>query len=202
MANKVVLPVRLDPSLIARLRELSTAIHLPVDEVICVALDALEREQGEVGIVTERVAGLEKNLLGLVDLMGVFNEKMDQAGVVEKDRLRAVYQGLEGKMNEHGRKILEQGETFNSHVSVSAESWRRAAVEAQKAADGLNRAGGRRGWWHYGLVVSTGLITAVLVSVFWLKLAPPTVKNELDPQAVAQCLKPAVIAALRPSRGN
>ena len=47
MANKVVLPVRLDPSLIARLRELSTAIRLPVYEVICVSLDALEREQGE-----------------------------------------------------------------------------------------------------------------------------------------------------------
>jgi membrane-associated phospholipid phosphatase len=34
-------------------------------------------------------------------------------------------------------------------------------------------------WQHYGLAVMTGLITAALVSAFWLWLAPPTVQNQL-----------------------
>ncbi|MNF05463.1 hypothetical protein D3C80_2051940 [compost metagenome] len=57
-------------------------------------------------------------------------------------------------------------------------------------------------WGHYALVVGTGLVTAVLVSGFWLWLAPPTVQNQLDPKAVADHLKPAVIEALKPSRGR
>lgn len=57
-------------------------------------------------------------------------------------------------------------------------------------------------WRHYGLAVVTGLVTAALVSGFWLWLAPPKVQNMLDAQAVAEYLKPAVIEALKPSRGR
>ena len=57
-------------------------------------------------------------------------------------------------------------------------------------------------WTHYALTVGTALATAVLVSVFWLWLNPPTVQNQLDAKAVAEYLKPAVIEALKPSRGK
>jgi hypothetical protein len=46
------------------------------------------------------------------------------------------------------------------------------------------------------------MVTAALVSGFWLWLAPPKVQNMLDAQAVAEYLKPAVIEALKPSRGR
>ena len=100
------------------------------------------------------------------------------------------------------RKSREQGEKFSAQVSAAAKEWKAAAAEAQKAAEALNQAGQRMEWRHYGLAVVTGLVTAALVSGFWLWLAPPKVQNMLDAQAVAEYLKPAVIEALKPSRGR
>ena len=100
------------------------------------------------------------------------------------------------------RKSREQGETFKRQISESVRGYKEAAAEAQKAADSLNQAGARMEWRHYALAVVTGLVTAALVSVFWLWLAPPTVQNQLDAKAVADYLKPAVIEALKPSRGR
>jgi len=100
------------------------------------------------------------------------------------------------------RKSQAQGEKFSHQISAAAQAWRDAAAQAQTAAHSLNQAGTRMEWTHYALVLATALLTAVLVSVFWLYLAPPTVQNQLDPKAVAQYLKPAVIEALKPSKGR
>jgi methyl-accepting chemotaxis protein len=100
------------------------------------------------------------------------------------------------------RRSREQGMKFSAQINEAAQSWKDAAAETDKAADRLNQAGQRMEWTHYGLVAMTGLITAALVSVFWLWLAPPTVQNQLDARAVAEHLKPAVIEALKPSRGK
>lgn len=100
------------------------------------------------------------------------------------------------------RKSREQGETFSAQVSAAAKEWKAAAAEAQKAAEALNQAGQRMEWRHYALAAMTGALTAALVTVFWLWLAPPKVQNMLDAQAVAEYLKPAVIEALKPSRGR
>ena len=94
-----------------------------------------------------------------------------------------------------------QGETFSRQLSTSAQSWKDAATQAQKAADRLDRAGSRLEWIHYALAVVTALATAALVSAFWLWLAPPMVENTLDAKAVAEHLKPA-IEALKLSRGR
>ena len=99
------------------------------------------------------------------------------------------------------KKTREQGETFSRQLSTSAQSWKDAAAQAQKAADRLERAGSRLEWSHYALAVMTGLITAALESAFWLWLAPPTVESTLDAKAVAEHLKPA-IEALKLSRGR
>ena len=97
----------------------------------------------------------------------------------------------------------EQAEEFRLQIDASARSWREAAAEAQQAAESMYRAGARIGWRHYGLTVATGLVTATLVSAFWLWRAPPVIwNNVLDTQSVARLLKPAIIAALRPSRLN
>ena len=105
-------------------------------------------------------------------------------------------------LTEIDRKSREQGETFKRQLSESVKGYTEAAAEAQKAADSLNRAGARMEWRHYGLALLIGLLTATLVSVFWLWLAPPTVESRLDAKAVADHLKPAVIEALKPSRGR
>lgn len=100
------------------------------------------------------------------------------------------------------RRSREQAETFTRQIAQSAQSYREAAAEAEKAAHSLDRAGSRLEWAHYALALMTGLSTAALVSVFWLWLAPPSVQNTLDPKGVAEHLKPAVIEALKPSRGR
>ena len=100
------------------------------------------------------------------------------------------------------RKSREQGETFKRQLSESVTGYKEVAAQAQKAADSLNQAGRRMEWRHYALALLTGLVAAALVSGFWLWLAPPTVQNQLDARAVAEYLKPAVIEALKPSRGK
>ena len=100
------------------------------------------------------------------------------------------------------RKSREQGEKFSSQISAAAKEWKAAAAEAQKAAEALNQAGQRMEWRHYLLAALVGMVTAAAVTASWLFLAPPSIQNQLDPQAVAEHLKPAVIEALKPSKGR
>lgn len=100
------------------------------------------------------------------------------------------------------RKSREHGETFKRQLSESVKGYKDAAAAASQAAESLNQAGARMEWTHYALAALTGALTAALVTVFWLWLAPPKVENLLDARAVAEYLKPAVIEALKPSRGR
>ena len=100
------------------------------------------------------------------------------------------------------RKSREQGETFTRQLSESVNGYREAAAAASQAAESLNQAGRRMEWRHYALALLIGLVTAALVSVFWLWVAPPTVQNNLNSKEVADHLRPAVIEALKPSRGK
>jgi len=102
------------------------------------------------------------------------------------------------------RRSREQSETFKRQLSESVKNYRDAAAEAEKAAESLNQAGRRMELTHYVLALLTGLVTAALVSGFWLWLAPPKVQvqNMLDAQALAEYIKPALIEALKPSRGR
>lgn len=101
------------------------------------------------------------------------------------------------------RKSREQGEKFSSQVSEAARALRDAAAAEQAAADQLSRAGQRLEVIHYVMTVTVGILSAGLVIGLWLLLAPPSiVNNQLDAEAVAQYLKPAVIEALKPSGGK
>jgi hypothetical protein len=105
----------------------------------------------------------------------------------------SVAAGLLSKLrSEVGRLRLE-----NATKDLNA-----ATAQAQQAAAGLNRAANRLNWAHYFLAMAIGLSTAGLVSAFWLWLRPPTIENLLDPKMVAEHLKPAVIEALKPSKGK
>ncbi|MGZ5199716.1 MAG: IncQ-type mobilization protein MobB [Telluria sp.] len=95
----------------------------------------------------------------------------------------------------------EQGERFQAQLEAANKASRLAAMEAQAAARSIQEAGRRMDLTHYLLALATGLVTAMLVSAFWLWLAPPSVKNQLDPQAVAEYLRPAIEAVKR-SKGK
>ena len=99
------------------------------------------------------------------------------------------------------RKSQEQAENFRQQIEASAQAWKEAAAEAQAAAESLNGAGQRMELTHYALAVLVGLVTAALVTVCLLWLAPaPTIQNTLDPAAVAEHLRPALIEALAPRK--
>jgi len=100
------------------------------------------------------------------------------------------------------RKSTEQAERFKQQTSQAAQDWREASKEAQIAMNGVYRASRQISMANYGLAIGTALITALLVSAFWLWLFPPKVETLLDPQAVAEYLKPSVIEALKPSKGR
>lgn len=100
------------------------------------------------------------------------------------------------------RKSAEQAERFKQQTSAAAADWREAAKEAQTAMEAMHRAAQQTSWTNYGLTIATAVLTALLVSAFWLWLAPPTVETVLDPRAVAEHLKPSVIEALKPSKSR
>jgi chromosome segregation ATPase len=98
-------------------------------------------------------------------------------------------------------KAQEQGEKFTAQMNTAAENWNRAAERAEQAGLRLQQAGQGLRWRHYALAGVTGLVTAALVSVFWLWVAPPkSPEVVLNAKGVAEQLKPAVIEALKPSR--
>jgi hypothetical protein len=94
------------------------------------------------------------------------------------------------------------GASFTLQLEAATKTLNEATLRAQRASGDLHQAANRLDWTHYALTITTALLTAVLVSAFWLWLRPPTVQTLLDPKAVAEYLTPAVIAALRPTRGK
>lgn len=100
------------------------------------------------------------------------------------------------------RKTEKAASDFEKKISGTTQALIDAATKADDAATALTKAAKRMEWMHYALAVVTGLFTAMLVSAFWLWLHPPIIKNEIDAEAVAKHLKPAVIEALKPSRGK
>lgn len=123
-------------------------------------------------------------------------EPLAQAMAALTDETRQTLAGIEVQSK-------AQADKFSSQISAAAKEWRVAAAEAQKAADALNQAGQRMERQHYILAVVTGLLTAVLVTVFWRWLAPPTVENriELDAGQVAAQIR-AATAPQKPSSGR
>jgi acetyl/propionyl-CoA carboxylase alpha subunit len=97
----------------------------------------------------------------------------------------------------------EQAEEFILQINASARDWKHATAEAQMTAESMRRAGAQMRWRHYGLTLTTGLLSATLVSTLWLWRAPPVIRNNLlDTKALARLLKPSIIATLRASRRN
>ena len=100
------------------------------------------------------------------------------------------------------RKSREQGETFKRQLSESVKSYKDAAAAASQAAESLHQAGQRMAWRHYLLAAQVGMVTAAAVTASWLFLAPPSIQNQLDPQAVAGHRVLAVIEVLKSSKGR
>jgi hypothetical protein len=106
------LPARLDMELIARLNRVSNTRKISVNDVISLALDGLEGEREVAQTITDRIEFLEKNLAALVELMEIFDKKMEhlfiESGASEKERLKALYLLFKANMNDHDKAEQER----------------------------------------------------------------------------------------------
>ena len=102
------------------------------------------------------------------------------------------------------QRTREQAESFTSQLQEEVRTFREITAAARKAADKMQQSTQGLRWRHYALALVTGLVTAALVSGFWLWVAPPKVVNTvtLNAQAVADLLQPAMTAALKHSKGR
>jgi len=116
MLRKQPLPTRLEPELIERLKRFSLSISASIPDTISLALDALERERNTAQTITERVENIEENLTSLVDLMTRLSQKMDEAGVNEKERLKSLLQLLESKLLSHDQAEQMRFDKLRPHI--------------------------------------------------------------------------------------
>jgi ABC-type transporter Mla subunit MlaD len=107
------------------------------------------------------------------------------AGLVDETRLtlRATNQTI------HDCSQLQQQELgeISKKAQVMITAAEKAAEKLNEVSQNLERQNRRQ------MLISAvlgGLISAVLVSGFWLLLAPPKIQNVLDPTAVVELLRP------------
>ena len=125
-------------------------------------------------------------------------EPLAQAMAALADETRQTLMLIEHRTREQGEAFTQQLQDEMRTLRVAIAAARKAADQMQQTTRGLRRR-------HYALALVTGLMGAVLVSGFWLWVAPPkgvVSTVTLDAPAVANLLQPALTAALKPSKGR
>ncbi|WP_371765224.1 hypothetical protein [Massilia sp.] len=70
------------------------------------------------------------------------------------------------------QRCREQAANLQNQVDAATVALSRTSTIAQQAANDMDSAARRMEWRYYLLAVSTGLMSGLLVSAFWLLLAP------------------------------
>lgn len=96
---------RIEKDVHERLIRCQSDLKLSLSDLISNALDALEREQKLPETICERVENIE---MTLAELLTRFDERMDQAGINEKERLKSLLQLLESRMQAHDQAEQER----------------------------------------------------------------------------------------------
>jgi hypothetical protein len=142
----------------------------------------------------QRIETLRSARIESAEQLASILEPLAQAMAALTDETRETLATIE-------QRSQDQGERFQSQVETAAMELSRASAGAQQAAENLDRVGQWTEWRHYLLAVMTGMMSAMLVTAFWLWLAPPMVQNHLDAKAVAEYLRPE-IAVVKPSKSK
>ena len=142
----------------------------------------------------QRIESLRTARIESAEQLASMLEPLAQAMAALTDETRQTLVAIE-------HRSREQGERFKGQIETASKALSQASAHAHVAAENMEAAGRRTEWRHYLLVTLTGMMSAMLVTVFWLWLAPPIVQNHLDAKAVAEHLRPA-IAPVRQSKGK
>ena len=146
------------------------------------AASANEKSIADLGT---RIEALRQAKIESADHLASMLEPIAQAMAALTDETRIT-------LDEIGQKSRAHSERFEREVTEAATAVLQAAETANEAADRMSRAGQNMELTHYLLVVVTGLLTAALVSAFWLWVAPPKVVNRIQAAQVAENQRPAI----------
>jgi DNA anti-recombination protein RmuC len=142
----------------------------------------------------QRIETLRSARIESAEQLASMLEPLAQAMATLTDETRLTLESIEYRSR-------EQGDRFKTQVDEATMELTRSTTLAQQAAESLDLVGQWTEWRHYLVAVMTGMMSAMLVTAFWLWLAPPTVQNHFDAKALAEYLRPE-IAAAKPSKGK
>jgi hypothetical protein len=119
--SKKHLGIRMEPTLIYRLKRMARLVNAPIDDTISIALDALECKRKEMELVSSaeedlvltvgrRLKSMEENLLAMVELIETFDGKIDRNFSVERERLKALYLLIKANISDHDKAEKERFE--------------------------------------------------------------------------------------------
>ena len=155
-------------------------------------------DSGQAVKIVSTMAQLHETMEKLQPEEQVRKAVEDLAMVIEPlaQAMAALTDDTKETLAEINRKSQEQGDLFRNQIEIGTQAMNKAMKEAQAATAAMEKANRVMDLKNYSLAIMTGMFTAVVVSAFWLYLAPPEVKNILDPAQVAEHLRPALIEAL------
>ena len=129
-------------------------------------------------------------------------EPMTQALAALCQETRSTLAELDRRSLEMGERSQRQLETLGRNLLSALPPAQTVLCEADSTGPTQRRDERRRLAWALAPGVASAATTSMLVSACWLWLFPPSIQNVLDPQAVAQSLKPTLIQALKPSKAR
>lgn len=151
---------------------------------------AVEKSKANLEQLAEQVQTIREAKLQSVEEMSAMLEPLAQA-------LASLSSEAGKTLSEIQKATQAANARFQSQMTNATASLSSLEASSTEATLDLKTAASRLGWGHYSLSVLTGLLTALLVSAFWLWHNPPMVNTTLDPKLVAEVLKPALIEALK-----
>ena len=121
------------------------------------------------------------------------------------DQAQASIQNMEAAALQQAREWNSQQLSAANAVEAAAKTVAQHVKALQQATASLRQTAGevqrahRNQLWTLATVAGVSAILAAALSIgLWLWLAPaPEVQNQLDPKAVAEYLKPAILDALK-----
>ncbi len=155
---------------------------------------AAATNENHLDTLSRQIGALHQSRITSAEELASILEPLAQAMAALTDETRTTLTAISSEGRQHNEQLMQQ-------ALNAAKACHSAADRAENTLNRLNVAGRRLELGHYLLALVTGCVTAVLVSAFWLWLRPPTVLNQLDAQAVAEYLRPA-IAPAKPSKGK
>lgn len=90
MSKKINFPVRLDPDVIDKINAMAVARKISIQDLLCNALEAQDREDRTAATVKERLQNMEKSMAAIVEMLRDFVPAQVQAN----SRIMQMYDGM------------------------------------------------------------------------------------------------------------